>query len=216
MGIGHVAVGLGLKSAGRRVNAGLLLFAAFLADFLLGWFVLAGWESCEYPPDYASRHYMLFTFPWSHGLFPELAWGAGMGLLIWAVRRESRAAWLAAVAVVSHFLLDGLVHVKALPIAGSWELGLGLWRTLPAELAIEAVMTVAALVLYWRATVDHRQGRRIGMVVYVILLSAMSIGGQATATAPVARSTLVANWIAAPVVFSAIAWWLDRQPRLRR
>lgn len=70
MGIGHVAVGLGLKTADRRLNAGLLVFAAFLADFLLGWFVLAGWESYQYPADYDSVHYLLFTFPWSHGLVP--------------------------------------------------------------------------------------------------------------------------------------------------
>jgi len=42
MGIGHVAAGLGLSSAGRRANAGLLIFAALLSDFLPGWFVLAG------------------------------------------------------------------------------------------------------------------------------------------------------------------------------
>jgi hypothetical protein len=156
MGIGHAAVGLGLKAADRRLNAGLLIFAAFFSDFLLGWFTLAGWESYEYPADYASVHYMLFTFPWSHGLLPILVWGASLGLLVWAFRRETRAAVIVGIAVVSHFVLDGLVHVKGLPIAGpgSWALGLGLWRNLPLELEIEAAMTVLALVLYlWpRAT----------------------------------------------------------------
>ena len=82
MGIGHVAVGLGLKSADRRINAGLLIFAAFLADFLLGWFVWAGRESYQYPPDYASLHYMQFTFPWSHGLVPLLVWGTALGMAV--------------------------------------------------------------------------------------------------------------------------------------
>jgi hypothetical protein len=72
-------------------------------------------------------------------------------------------------------------------------------------------MTVAALVLYLRAAQDHSRGRRIGMVIYVVLLAALAIGGQATATEPVGRSALIANWIAAPVVFAAIAWALDRQ-----
>src|ERR1022692_196342 len=80
---------------------------------------------------------------------------------------------------------------------GSPELGLGLWRNIPVELTLEAVMTVAALVLYLRAAQDHPGGRRIGMVVYVILLGALAIGGQATATEPVGRSALIANWIAA-------------------
>jgi hypothetical protein len=67
VGIGHVAIGLGLKSADRRSNAGLLIFAALFADFLLGCFALAGWESYQVPRDYAHKHYLLFTFPWSHG-----------------------------------------------------------------------------------------------------------------------------------------------------
>jgi len=45
LGIGDVAVGLALKRADRRINVGWLVFAALLPDFLLGWFVLAGWES---------------------------------------------------------------------------------------------------------------------------------------------------------------------------
>jgi hypothetical protein len=117
------------------------------------------------------------------------------------------------IAVVSHFLLDGLVHVKGLPIAGpgTWALGLGLWRNLPVDLALEAVMTVAALVLYLRATRENRRWRRIGMVVYVVFLGALAIGGQANATVPVGRSALIVNWITAPVVFAAIAWGLDYQ-----
>ena len=131
MGIGHVAVGLGLKAADRRLNAGILIFGAFLADFLLGWFVLAGWESYQYPPDFASKHYMLFTFPWSHGLVPDLVWAVALGSLVWVFRREPRAAIVVGIAVVSHFVLDGVVHVQGLPVAGpgSPELGLGLWRT---------------------------------------------------------------------------------------
>ena len=116
MGIGHVAVGLGLKAADRRLNAGILIFGAFLADFLLGWFVLAGWESYQYPPDFASRHYMLFTFPWSHGLVPDLVWAVALGSLVWVFRREPRAAILVGIAVVSHFVLDGVVHLKGLPM----------------------------------------------------------------------------------------------------
>ena len=116
MGIGHVAVGLGLKSADRRLNVGFLIFAALFADFLLGWFTLAGWESYEVPPDYASKHYLLFTFPWSHGLLPDLGWAAGLALLTAILLRNLRAGAIVAVAVLSHYLLDAIVHVKGLPV----------------------------------------------------------------------------------------------------
>ena len=42
---------------------------------------------------------------------------------------------------LSHFLLDGIVHVKGLPLEGVEGPALGLWRNLPLELAIEATMS---------------------------------------------------------------------------
>src|SRR5215472_16379951 len=112
MGIGHVAVGLGLKFTDRRINVGWLIFAALLPDFLLGWFALAGLESYAAPRDYAAVHYLLFTFPWSHGLLADLAWATIAGVVAWGIARRPTVAIIVAVAVLSHFLLDGIVHVK--------------------------------------------------------------------------------------------------------
>jgi hypothetical protein len=81
MGIGHVAVRLGLKRAECGINVGWLIFAALLPDFLLGWFALAGWETYQAPADYAVGHYLLFTFPLSHGLIAEIGWAAVAGFL---------------------------------------------------------------------------------------------------------------------------------------
>ena len=74
MGIGHAAVALGASRAEPRINVGLLIFAALLADFLLGIFAALGLEQAHVPPDYASRHYLTFTFPYSHGLVSLLIW----------------------------------------------------------------------------------------------------------------------------------------------
>ena len=48
--------------------------------------------------------------------------------------------------VVSHFLLDGLVHVAGLPLAGedSPKFGLGLWRNMPL-LTLKTLMSVAGV-----------------------------------------------------------------------
>src|SRR5947207_788135 len=147
MGIGHVAVGLGLKRADRRVNVGWLIFAALFADFLLGWFVLTGWEDYQVPTDYASKHYLLFTFPWSHGLLPDLGWAATLGLLTAALLRNLRGGAIVAVAVLSHYILDAIVHVKGLPVdgPGSLEFGLGLWQDLPVALTLELVLAAIGL-----------------------------------------------------------------------
>lgn len=207
MGIGHVAVGLGLKRAAPSVNLGWLIFGAFFADFLLGWFVLAGWEHYRYPENFEAAHFMLFTFPWSHGLLPLLAWS----LLCAVIWPDRRVGLLIAAAIFSHFLLDGVVHVQGLPIAGpnSPALGLGLWRNLPLELTIEAIMTAAALCLYWQTTKSGRTPWRIAMSIYIVALGAMTIVGQLTAPRQ-EQTELVIGWIAAPVIFSLIAGVLDR------
>jgi len=51
---------------------GWLVFAAVLADFLLGIFAGLGIEHATVPRDYAHKHYLLFTFPYSHGLLTLL------------------------------------------------------------------------------------------------------------------------------------------------
>ena len=76
MFVGHLGVGLGLKKVEPEVNLGLLFFATLLLDFLLGIFVLMGIEQVHVPADYASLHYLMFTFPYSHGLLASLIWAA--------------------------------------------------------------------------------------------------------------------------------------------
>ena len=213
MGIGHVAVGLGLKSADRRLNVGFLIFATLFADFLLGWFTLAGWESYEVPPDYASKHYLLFTFPWSHGLLPDLGWAAGLGVVTAILLRSLRAGVIVILAVLSHYLLDGIVHVKGLPVSGpgSPEFGLGLWQNLPAALTLEVVMAAVGLAIYLVAERKESRARRLGIAAYTSVLSMLLVAGQATATQVPERETMIASWIGAPLLFGAIAFWLDRR-----
>jgi hypothetical protein len=217
LGIGHVAVGLALQPADSRINAGWLIFAALLPDFLLGWFVLAGWENYAVPNDYSSAHYLLFTFPWSHGLLADIAWAGIAGMVAFGLAKQWRAAALAAVAVLSHFLLDGVVHVKGLPLAGANgpAFGLGLWRHLPLELSIEAGMAVLAVWIYRSAAKTAGSNRWVGMAVYIALLAAFLIAGQAGTAETPGRGGIIGSWLVGPPAMAAIAFWLDRRKQVR-
>lgn len=81
MGVGHIAVALGASKAAPRVNVGWLMMAALLSDFLLGVFAALGIEHATVPTNYAVRRYLLFTFPYSHGVRP-----AAVGGVIWTAR----------------------------------------------------------------------------------------------------------------------------------
>jgi hypothetical protein len=213
MGIGHVAIGLALKRGDQKINVGWLVFAALLPDFLLGWFVLAGLESYTAPPDYASVHYLLFTFPWSHGLVANMVWAALASLTAFVLSRRRQASVITGIAVLSHFLLDGIVHVKGLPLflSDGAVFGLGLWRFLPAELTIEMVMATLGLWIYSIAMKPER--RSLGMMIYIALLSVFLVAGQAGARELPAQGGLIAGWLIGPPLMSAIAFWLDRKER---
>lgn len=120
MGVGHVALALGASKAVPRLNVGWLVMAALLSDFLLGIFAAFGLEHSTVPENFASRHYLLFTFPYSHGLLPLIVWAAIFGFLISRFYRLNarRVAMVVGLVVLSHFLLDGIVHIAGLPIAG--------------------------------------------------------------------------------------------------
>lgn len=213
MGVGHAAVALGMAKAAPRLNVGWLVFAAFLADFLLGIFAAMGLEHATVPADYASRHYLLFTFPYSHGLLPLVLWGALFGLLVSRLQRGERQLVLVVVAigVLSHFVLDGLVHVAGLPIAGenSPKLGLGLWKNMPLELGLETVMTLVAIGFYLKlAGIRTSAVSRWGVPVFMLLLCALT-WTQLFETEPPTVAQLIPSWIIAPVVLSAIPFLLD-------
>jgi hypothetical protein len=218
MGIGHVAVGMALKKSEPRLNLGILVFAAFLADFLLGVFALLGWESAHVPANFAQLHYMTFTFPWSHGLVPLLVWSALAALvvrLLWHRHKwASRAAVVVAIVVFSHFILDALVHVRGLPILGdnSWKIGLGLWIHMGIALTVEAALFACGLVLYLSAV--RRYMSLVGRIVFaavLVLLAVVTIAGQATSAAPPPARQMPLYWIFVPLILSALCFAFDRR-----
>ena len=216
MGIGHFAVGLALKKAEPRVSLGPVILGAYLCDFLLGIFVWLGIEQYHIPADFAAKRYMTFTFPYSHGLAATLLWSALAAFVVArfysATAFRVKAAWIVAAAVFSHFVLDATVHVAGLPLAGenSYKLGFGLWKHLPLELSLEAMMALAGLMIYLRST--HGEGilGRYGMIALVVLLTPAMIIGQAMTVSEPPRSALVESWIIAPLLLAVSAYRLDR------
>jgi len=214
MGVGHVALALGASRAAPRMNVGWLVFAALLADFLLGIFAALGLEHSTAPADYASKHYLLFTFPYSHGLLALGVWGIIAGFLVSRVYSfdAKRVLIVIALVVLSHYLLDGLVHVAGLPLAGedSPKFGLGLWKHMPLELGIETVMSVVGIAVYWKLAGARRSAvARWGMALFVALVTALTWTQLAATEAPSSKQ-LAVSWIVVPLVFGVIAYALDR------
>jgi len=215
---GHIGAGLAIGRMERRVNVGVFIFAAVLLDFALWLFVLLGWESVIIPSDYATTHQPEFVFPYSHGLLAGIAWSAlaGTAAYLWYTRLEAartRAAALVAAAVFSHWLLDALVHVPELPVAGadSMKVGLGLWTSMPVALIAEAIIAVAGLSLFLSGAGLSR-AKKLGLAVLCLVVLASTVVGMTVAPPPPSVNAMAATSLLTIAVVCALAGWLGRRP----
>lgn len=219
---GHVGAGLALSRADRSMNPGILVFAAMLTDFLLWSFVLLGWESASLPADYASSHQMRFTFPWSHSLTAAVASSliAATAAYLWyraPGRGGARPALLVGAAVLSHWLLDAVVHIPEIPILGesSSKVGLGLWQHMTLALGFESLVLLAGLWMYLSGAQISR-GRKWSMGMLGMFVLGSTIAGMTVAPAPPSIAAVAASSLITIIVVTALAAWFGAARPARR
>ncbi len=219
---GHIGAALAIGRAERRINVGLFVVAALLLDVLLWLFVLAGWESVTIGADFAATHQPSFVFPWSHGLLASVGWAALAGAAVGALHpgrglARWRAGALIAAAVFSHWLLDALVHVPELPLAGagSPKVGLGWWQHMPIALAAEAVFVVAGLCLYLPGAGLSRTRKRWLAALCLVLL-VFTVAGMTIAPAPPSAMAMAASSLVTVLLVGAAACWIGAGPDMPR
>ena len=200
----------------RRVNLGLVCLAALFLDLVLWLLVLLGWESATIPADFIATHQPKFVFPYSHGLAASIGWSvlAGAATFLWYPRvshAKLRAAALVAAAVFSHWLLDALVHQPELPLVGaaSAKVGLALWQSMPAALAVETAIVVLGLLVFIPGSRLSR-GKALALTALTLLILGFTVAGMTIAPAPPSAFAMASSSLATLVVVCALACWLGR------
>ena len=213
---GHVGAAMAIGRAERRVNLGVLVFAAVFLDFVLWVLVLLGWESVIIPADFNATHQPEFGFPYSHGLLASIGWSVLAGIAIFLgyphlKQAKLRAAAFVAAAVFSHWLLDALVHAPGLPVAGaaSAKVGVGLWQTMPVALAIEAVIALAGLYLFLSGA-RLSLARKFWLSVLSLLILISTVVGMTVAPPPPSVAAMAATSLVTIVVVCALFFWIAR------
>ena len=217
MFVGHVGAGLAVKAAVPRLNLGALVAAALFADLLLWTLVALGIEALGAPIHAGGARFLTFTFPYSHGLVASALAALAAGALAWAVLgarvpRRTRLATAVAIAMASHFVLDLVVHIPDLPVAGdaSPKLGLGLWRTMPIALAVELAFAGAATVA-WLAVVRPSRGRALLLVLVVATAAAFTAAGPYLGGDLPPPHALAATSLATLAIVVALAFAVERR-----
>ena len=217
MFIGHYAVSLALKSKSNNVSLGLFFIAVQFIDILFFPLTLMGIEKFNIIENYTeSTHFQLEFMPYSHSLFAVFIWAILFFILykikfIKSINKHN--VFLLAIAVLSHWFLDLLVHTPDLPILtnDSQKLGFGLWNNAILTYLLEAIILIAGLVIYMRNSLGKSKLAKYGMPIFIAILLLLNIVNIFGPLSPEDTNESVAiSAIFAYFIFAAIAHWLDK------
>lgn len=210
MFLGHYAAAMAGKKAAPNASLGTFILAAQFVDLIWPPLLLLGLEHVRVDPGNTAFTPLEFaSYPISHSLLAVLGWGALVGGIYWLARRYPRGAMVAAALVVSHWVLDAVVHRPDLPLVpgGDTLVGLGLWNSVPATLILETLLFAAAIWLYTRATRPADAIGRWGFRGLVAVLGLIYVGSVFGPPPPGEREIAIVSlslW-----VFVPWGWWVD-------
>ena len=208
MFIGHWAPALAVAAKRKAPGLGTLFVAAQLIDWAFFLFVLLGVEKMRLNPAISAVSPLdLYFMPYTHSLLGALVFGGGVTVVIWTLSKDLAAALLAGAVVVSHWLLDLLVHVPDLTLAGSPpKLGLGLWNYPMIEMPLELGITFGALWFYVRA---RRPAMNRALVLGTLLLALQLFNWFGPVAPEVTPGTSYLALLAYGLVTLA-GWWMGK------
>ena len=211
MFIGHFGVALAAKKVAPRTSLGTLILAAQFIDFLWPLFLLLGFEHVRIAPGITKVSPFDFTdYPISHSLLMVILWAILFGGTYHTLRRYTRGTLVVAAAVLSHWVLDFIVHRPDRPLrpGGQVRVGLGLWNSLPASIAAEVIFFGVGLWIYLSCT---RARDKVGRYGFGALIAFLFFGWLSTlfAGAPPNVTSLawggIGMWLTVPW-----GWWADK------
>jgi len=215
MFVGHYGVSFAAKRGDKTIPLWTLFLAVQLLDVFWGAFVLLGLEKARIVPGItASNPLDLYYMPYTHSLVAAVLWSVGAYIAYRVIRGfggSHRAALLVALAVLSHWVLDFIVHRPDLPLVDDApKVGLGLWNYPAPAFLLEIVVLFGGMLLYLRSTSAVTRLGRFGMpvfgVVMVVVQAEVFFGAPPASDRAAAILALVSYG-----AFAAVAGWLDRR-----
>lgn len=216
MFVGHYAPVFALAAARRSPGLAAGFIAVQLVD--IGFFSLSffGIERWALNPSLAGFMPIdLYYMPWTHSLAGSAAWAAAAAAvtaLLAPAGRRAVDALLVALLVLSHWVLDLIVHRHDLPLLhdDGEKLGFGLWDHPAAVVPLELGILFAGFALFMRATrpAAAGRGRRLPWVVLGVLVAVQAVNWFGPPTADQTAFTVLG--LGAYLGLAALAARLDR------
>lgn len=131
-------------------------------------------------------------------------------MVYFVIKKKSRTAIILALLVISHWVLDLIVHIPDLPIfpGESIKVGFGLWNSFAATIIFEGLIFALGAYLYFKTT---RAKNKIGMYSLVELIVFLVVMYLANLFGPPPNS-IEAIGIVGNAQWLIILWgyWIDK------
>jgi hypothetical protein len=211
MFLGHFGLGLAAKRASPRTSLGTLWMAAQFLDLIWPIFLLTDLERVRVEPGNTVVTPLDFvSYPLSHSLLAAVGWALLFAAVYWFATRNGTGTFFVGFLVLSHWLLDAVVHRPDLPLyPGSDRMfGMGLWNSLTGTLLMEVLLFLWGLALY-RTTTRARDA--VGtyafrtLIFFLLLVYLGSVLGPPPPDSHYVAVVALAQWL-----LILWAYWVDR------
>jgi hypothetical protein len=208
--IGHYGAGYAGKKFGKHISLGTLFMAAQLLDLIWPIFLIIGIEHVSIHPGDTKMTPLDFDYyPFSHSLLFVIIWAVLFSGLYYINRRNFRNSLILGILVISHWVLDLIVHRPDLPIFIDGPfVGLGLWNIPPAAIALESLIFIIGVYLYFSCTKPKDKTGTYaswGLALILIIIYIMNLLSPPPPDAKAIGYTGLALWL-----LVLWAYWADR------
>ncbi|GJQ20911.1 MAG: permease [Bacteroidia bacterium] len=211
MFLGHFAVALAAKKAAPKVSLGTMILSTSFIDLLWPLFLILGLEHVRVVPGITVVAPLdFYDYPLTHSLLATMGWSLLVGGAYWMLKKNRRGAIIVGLGVLSHWILDFIVHRPDLPLlpGSDTRVGLGLWNSLAGTLVLEGVLFIGGVFLFRRATKSTNRAGTVSfwsLVVFLIIVSLANIFGPPPPDTSALGYVGLSMWL-------LVAWgyWIDR------
>ncbi|MEO6550151.1 MAG: metal-dependent hydrolase [Ferruginibacter sp.] len=213
MFIGHFGLSFAAKKVAPKVSLAVLFIATQFVDILWPFLLVFGIEKVAVKPGYTKMNAFEFLhYPYTHSLFMGLVWGAIVGGIYWLLKRDNRSALVIGFCVLSHWLLDLVVHVADLPLSpfGEYKVGFGLWNHVAATLIVETAIFLGGVIIYASVTKAKNKAGKWGLWTLVILLLLITISNTFGPTPPGSVKILFYSFVIMMAIIVSLSYWVDK------
>ena len=211
MFIGHFGAGLAAKKIDKKPSLGTMFLAAQFVDLLWPIFVILGIEKVKIDPGNTAFTPLDFiSYPYSHSLLSVLIWAILFGLIYYLIKKNLKGSILLGALVLSHWVLDFIVHRPDLPLVpwSDFKVGLGLWNSVIFALVVELAIFTEGVNLYIKATKAKNKKGSIGfwsLIALLLVIYFMNVFGPPPPSVDAIGYAGLSMWL-----LVAWAYWIDR------